>query len=283
MSDSPEDYEYVLYIDEAGDDGLRKVAPIDKGGSSEWLCIGGVLIRARNEEKVAGWIQDIRDDIDANQSEVLHFRRLSPTKRRRACEMLADLPSRLFAVCSNKKNMRAHQNLRAAKRGGEQWFYNYCVRLLMERVTEFCLADSRKHFGEPRTVKVVFSERGGHSYGQTKAYWELLKLQSYAGTTVLSRRVLRHEVLKFGLVDYVSHKSDVGLQLADIVASAFYQAADTSGPRWSLEPAKALRPKMAVEDGSAADFGVVLQPTPAWKADLSAGQKLIFEFYGYDF
>ena len=29
------DYEYVLYIDEAGNDGLARIKPIDKNGASE--------------------------------------------------------------------------------------------------------------------------------------------------------------------------------------------------------------------------------------------------------
>ncbi|MEO8530324.1 MAG: hypothetical protein ABI459_03810, partial [Deltaproteobacteria bacterium] len=44
MSDQVEPYEYVLYIDEAGDDGLKKVMPVDNPGATEWLVIGAVLI-----------------------------------------------------------------------------------------------------------------------------------------------------------------------------------------------------------------------------------------------
>lgn len=283
MSEIAEDYAYVLYIDEAGDDGLKRVAPLDHGGSSEWLCIGGFLVRAENEPLVPSWVDNIRSDIDATQSDVLHYRRLSPTKRRRACELLAKLPCQIFVVCSNKKNMRGHTNERAAKMGGTQWFYNYCVRLLMERVTEFCLYDSREKYRRARPVKVIFSERGNHSYGQTKAYWEWLRAQSIAGTTHLDKRVIRHEVVRFGLVDYVSHKVEAGLQLADVVASAFFQATDTASQKWAIEPAKALRRRVAEEAKSTADFGVVLQPTPAWRADLNPRQELIFRFYGYRF
>lgn len=283
MSDSGEPYEYVLYIDEAGDDGLKKVLPIDPDGSSEWLCIGAVLIRAENENKVDSWVANIREDIAATQSDVLHFRRLSPMKRRRACVLLAELPCRVFAVCSNKKNMRGHNNERAAKRGSEQWYYNFCVRLLMERVTDFCLRDSRKKYSNSRYVKVVFSMRGGHSYGQTKAYWEVLKAQSAAAMTYLDKRTISHEVLHFNLVDYVPHKENAGLQLADIVASAFYQASHTDGPRWSTEPAIMLEARVAKENDSAADYGLVLQPMPPTKANLTENQKLIFEHYGHVF
>ncbi|WP_371931260.1 DUF3800 domain-containing protein [Nioella sp. MMSF_3534] len=283
MSSCSEPYEYVLYIDEAGDDGLRRVKPIDPNGGSEWLCIGGLLIRSQFETEAVDWVKGIRTDINATQGPALHYRDLSPTKRKRACELLAEHPCRLFAVASNKKNMRGHDNSRAARRGGKQWYYNYCVRLLMERVTDFCLRDSSKRFGGPRNVRVIFSLRGGHSYGQTKAYWELLKAQAIGKTTYLNKREIAHQVLRFGLVEYVPHYSLAGLQLADVVASSFYQAADALGPKWAIEPAKALEPRMARESGVVADYGLVLQPSPPWKAALTNDQKAIFSHYGYMF
>ena len=282
MPNSSESYNYVLYIDEAGDDGLKRVKPIDENGGSEWLCIGGLLIRADFEADTVEWVRDIRKNINAVQGPALHYRDLSPTKRRRACELLAEYPCRFFSVASNKKNMRGHNNSRAAKRGGKQWYYNYCVRLLMERVTDYCLQDSSKRFGEPRCIRVIFSARGGHSYGQTKAYWELLKKQATGGSTYLNKREIAYQVLRFGLVEYVPHYSVAGLQLADVVASSVYQAADALGPKWAIEPAKALEPRMGRERGLIADYGIVLQPS-AKKAELTDDQKLIFQHYGYQF
>ncbi|QIE55896.1 DUF3800 domain-containing protein [Pikeienuella piscinae] len=278
---SEEIYDYVLFIDEAGDDGLHRVLPIDENGASEWLTIGGLLIRAENERKLVDWVKEVRYEINARQGPALHFRNLSPTKKRAACDTLAKMPVRDFCVCSNKKNMRGHRNERAATRGGKQWFYNYCVRLLMERVTDFCLLDAIKRHGEPRFLRVVFSERGGHSYGQTTAYWEVLKNQSSAGTTFLAKREIKHQVLSFRLVDYVPHTQNAGLQLADVIASAFFQAANTLSAKWDTAPAKALEPRMAAERGLIADYGLVLQPSPPSAATLTDNQEIIFRHYGY--
>ncbi|TRD21881.1 DUF3800 domain-containing protein [Palleronia caenipelagi] len=283
MHQRSDSYEYVLYIDEAGDDGLRKVKPIDENGSSEWLCIGAVLVRAEYELSTIQWIKDIRSNINAVQGPALHYRKLSPTKRRRACELLAEYPCRLFVVASNKKNMRGHRNYKAEARGSTQWFYNYCVRLLMERATDYCKRDSVKKFNEPRCVRVIFSTRGGHSYGQTKAYWEVLKNQAAGRSTFLNKREICYEVLRYGLVNHSPHYEVAGLQLADIVASAFYQAADARGPRWTTEPAQALQQRMAREGSRIADYGLVLQPSSVKKAELTDNQKLIFTHYGYQF
>ncbi len=283
MVNSPSPYEYVLYIDEAGDDGLKRVRPVDPTGATEWLVISGVLVRQNNEAKVVDWVREVREDINAKQGPALHFRNLSPTKKSRACELLAGKELVCFAVCSNKKNMRGWSNERAARMGGKQWFYNFCVRFLMERVTDLCFRDSMRKYKAPRYLKVIFSQRGGHEYGQTKAYWEHLKAQAASETTYLRKREIRHEVLRYNLVDYVSHTSVAGLQLADVVASAFYQAVDTLDVNNDPNPAKLLFPKMARLNGSAADEGVVLQPTPPSRANLTELQKSIFEFYGYDF
>lgn len=278
--------EYVLFIDEAGDDGLKRVRPIDEKGGTEWLCISGFLIRRRNEEKLDAQLSEIRTDINSIRSSTLHYRRLSPTKKARAAELVARIPSRAFVVLSNKKNIRGYSNLRAAEKHGAasvHWYYNYCVRLLLERATDYCLTSSMKEFGKPKIMKVVFSQRGGHRYGQTKAYWELLKLQANAKSTLLKKREIKPEVLRFDQVDYIPHYLHSGLQFSDIIASAFYQAADTLDTKNDPTPAQKLAPIMAREQKRVSDYGVVLQPFPPEKANLTTLQKEIFAFYGYRF
>jgi hypothetical protein len=54
-----------------------------------------------------------------------------------------------------------------------------------------------------------------------------------------------------------SHKSSAGAQLADVVASAFYQAADTLPPtKWNNEFAKLLKPIVAKDDGFYFNYGL---------------------------
>lgn len=87
------------------------------------------------------------------------------------------------------------------------------------------------------------------------------------------------------LVSHVSPIANAGVQLADVVASAFFQAANTIGPNpWSIEHAKQLR-RIMTQDASGAqkDYGVVLQPTPPCRAALTTDQEEIFRFYGYRF
>jgi hypothetical protein len=51
----------LAFIDEAGDPGLNTVRPIDPNGGTEWLCLAAVVIRAKQDADLAGWIQLIQE------------------------------------------------------------------------------------------------------------------------------------------------------------------------------------------------------------------------------
>ena len=278
----PDPY-YVAFIDEAGDTGLKTVRPIDPVGATEWLCLGAVVTRAKHEPEVTNWVQTILSKAGSKRTD-LHYRYLSASQKRIALGELAQLPLRGFVLASNKKNMRHHRNERAERVGARQWFYNYCLRLLLERVTDFCYRHAVKDRANGRFLKILYSHRSIHSYAQTAAYHELLKMQAKAGALVLTKRRIMWEVIDWRLALPVAHIDSPGAQLADLVTSAFYQAADTLPPaKWTSEFARLLEPIMAKENGSCMDYGVALQPTPTWKAKLNDKQKEIFEFYGYKF
>jgi hypothetical protein len=282
----PPEYHYVAYIDEAGDPHLTKVRPIDENGGTEWIILSAVVIRAKWEPDVTGWITRIKDDLGLDKKGAIHFRNLSPARRLAAAQIVADQPLRAFAICSNKKNMRAYRNRKAEKVSSQEWFYNWCVRLLLERVTAFCEQRRSIDFSgvENCKIKVEFSRRGGHRYSQTNAYTLYLRHQEKAGSLYLKKRQIITDLLNTEIMEHHPHWSRPGLQLADIIASAFYSAANTIGPGiWDVKPAKALSRMMAVENGSARDFGVSLQPMPPWRGDLTSQQRQIFEHFGYDF
>lgn len=285
-------YHYVAYIDEAGDPGIEKVRPDDEPGGSEWLIIGAMLIEASDEACPVRWVRSALTNCSARQR-TLHYINLKEWQKPLVCRTVADLPVNLFAMLSNKKNMRGHTNSRAAARGNvltsKQWFYNYCLRLILERITDCCFRHSVRRYGAPRYVKLVFSNRGGHSYGHAIAYNEILKAQSRSETTLLDRREVKWQVLDRRLQETRTPQEVAGLQLADVVASSFYQAVDILPPTiWNPANAKILKPRMATECGFIQDYGVALQPAKYSQraihseAKLSSRQKEIFEFYEFD-
>lgn len=278
------DYGYIAYIDEAGETGLNKIRPIDEKGSSEWFMLSAIVMRAKWEGDVVEWVRDIRTSIGVRQRPDIHYRTLSPTRKIAVASALAKLPVRAFVIASNKKNMRRHTNEKAAKIPSQQWFYNWCIRLLLERVTSFCSERTQRDHGKRLPIMIEFARCGGHRYSQTKAYQSYLSFQQGGDHLFLQKRQPVRDMLSTDLMFDYPAEQRAGLQLADIVASAFYQAADAHGPgEWAIDGAEALRPIMAKENNQQRDFGVALFPTPAWKANLSDQQKQIFESYGYDF
>jgi hypothetical protein len=61
MSAAPNlpEYEYLAYIDEAGETGLKRILSVDQRGSSEWFILSLVLVPKSEECNLASWVADI--------------------------------------------------------------------------------------------------------------------------------------------------------------------------------------------------------------------------------
>lgn len=288
MSDltKPPAFSYIAHIDEAGDPGIRKVRPIDPDGASEWLVLGCSLIQATRNDEQVGWVRDILNSVGIQRQQALHFRDLLDWRKPRVCEQLAKLPVRLFVLTSNKKNMKGHRNIRAESKSQgiplDQVFYNWCVRLILERVTDYCFQHSMRTYGEPRYVKIVLSERGTHGYARAVWYSQMLKDQSKTGTTHLDVNTINWRVFDTRLIDVVPHQTNAGVQLADVVASSFYQAVDMLPPtKWDPYNARLLRARIAQKDRRFEKYGLMFLPFYYDQAELRPEQIDLFEFYGF--
>ncbi|MAL79263.1 MAG: hypothetical protein CMN55_09150 [Sneathiella sp.] len=276
-------YRYVAYIDEAGDDGLKVIRPIDNNGSSEWLIISAVLVRAERESEVKQWVKDIQDGLWRHNSKILHFAKLNENKKLFVCNQLANLEARYFVVCSNKKNMRGYNNPFAAKIPSKNWFYCWMTRILLERVTNFVNWHSIKETGRPHKLKVEYSNRGGLSYSQMSAYYDWMRLQG-ENTFIKSGRMY-WDVLEYKLLKVYSAEERAGLQLADIVASSFFKACDIYNTgSCDTRFAKLLNPRIAKYKDQPltkpSGYGVKLIPSLK-AANLQTEQEEIFRYYGY--
>lgn len=146
------DYRYVAFIDESGDTGLDLVKPMDPNGASEWLIIGAVVVRAEHEAEMSTWLTDITSQLKGHQRPGIHFADLrKPAKKRLVCSKIADLPMRIFAMTSNKKNMKGYANPFAGSIPSDNWFYCWMTRILLERVTHFVktFGDTPSNGGHP--------------------------------------------------------------------------------------------------------------------------------------
>jgi hypothetical protein len=169
--------------------------------------------------------------------------------------------------------------------GVKDWFYCWLTRVVLERVTHFVREKSLKRYRQIKRVKLVFSERGGLNAGQLYAYYEWIKQQSFNDHLFLPWGDLEWATIHPRLMEVHKHQVNAGLQLADITASAFFQACDKeqSGP-CVVDYAKILRPVMGrypdTRNGLISGYGVKMLPYIT-AAKLDSDQEEIFLYYGY--
>lgn len=279
------DFQYIAFIDEAGDLNTNRVRPIDETGGSEWFVMSAVLIRRHNLSNIHTWQTDILRHLSITQTKFIHFKNLNDRQKLHSCQYLSNLPIRIFVIVSNKRTLRGHDNPRAASKGSKQWYYNWIARMLLERVSDYVGRRSLKDYGVKKLLKVIFSQAGRHSYAQTTAYHELLGYQSRSRSVYLPYRSPDYDVINRHSFDAYHSKSIPALQFADITASAFYAAADNldTGPCISSY-AIALEPRVAFDhQGKHANYGLVFQPTPSHPLQVPADQQTVFRHYGYRF
>lgn len=273
---------FHVYIDEAGDPGV-KPKDTDEPHWTDWFTISAVVVSVSRENEVVDWVYDMAEAVRKRDLTGLHYRNLSDPNRERVCRMLARKPVRLFAVASHKDSMRKHRSRKLGKATDKQ-FYNWCLRLLLERVTEWCYRRCAQEKVDVGPARIVFSERGGHDYHEMRAYFKKLEAQTLTGNLVLNARGLAPGIIKDSLCEVLPHANIAGLQLADIAASAFYQAACSVSPRHNLAPAKSLKPRMATSrpKSEPANFGLLMLPFPHQGTIPEADQE-IFRHHGYVF
>lgn len=273
---------YVAYLDEAGDDGLRRVRNAGSGGASQWLVLSAVVTKVERDSEISGWVKSIIQSLDQPQTTHLHFRSLKDDKRLSACNQLANLPIRIFVTMSHKMNMEGYTNLAAeqARVNKTAWFYCWMSRLLLERVSAYCGQRCLKDYGEPRSLRIEFSDRGGVKIDDIVAYYHYISEQSRLGIMFNKYFDLDWSVMDINQIISRPNNMRAGLQMSDIAASAFYQSVE-SDSRLGLNAtyAEALAPRMARNrNGSVYGFG--LKVMPRWiPSRLPQPQRRIFDFY----
>ena len=230
--------------------------------------------------------------MNSRQMTDLHFAKLTDNRKSLACSMLAEKHVRLFSVISNKQNMQGYSNPFAAEMTtllpGDNWFYCWMTRILLERITDYVAKHSEKKLGRIGKIKLVFSQRGGLRYSQMHAYFQWINMKSVGGKIPL--------FIPWGFVDFrcldqdllqvYEHREMPALKMPDITASAFFRAVDTLDvPSRDASFAKLLRPKIARDPESKmiAGYGVKLLPNMKTlnRFNVPDEKREIFLHYGY--
>ncbi len=210
--------EYFVYIDEAGDEGFGKLASTNKGGQSNWLLLGGIVVSRENDCHLPQWRDEIMDAFPFKRRRDLHFNKLRHEQRVAACRMLSTKRFGACVVGSDKTTIPELRPdlLKIYKSKGH--LYNYLVRYLLERLTSACVDKSN---GRNCRITVTFSKRGGTDYEVMRDYLFLMR----DGKEVIRPvRSIDWTALHPEDVKVEDHSNRAGLQLADVVTSATYAA-----------------------------------------------------------
>lgn len=287
-------YQYIAYVDEAGDPGLANIKPIDSKGSSEWLILSGVLVRASNELRTKDWDRDFRIAGGRKPEHAIHFRKLRDPHQLAVCEELAKLPVRAFVVASNKKNIRRYKNdFAQAQRDtlmdhsqSYSWLYFWLFRLLMEKMTDYAARRAVFDNAPSGLMKIEISRCSHVHYPDLIKYLHWLRIKDRQGTQFITQGAITWSAIDFDLIEDHDHATRSGLVLPDIVASAFFAACDRvdRGRSPNPFPAFKLDKRMARRserrDDTPAFYGVKLFPSFR-DAALDEEQARIFRHSGY--
>jgi Protein of unknown function (DUF3800) len=243
---------YIAYIDEAGDDGIKKIRTETEKGGSEWLVISALVIHAENEPQLFPWLKEIiAKQRRGHQLQYLHFHKLDHTGKISACSCLAEHQVYLFSRISNKINIENYVNKAAEKVNINKTarFYAWMSRLLLEQISNFIAQRTYIDYGHVTKLRVEFSDRGGLEIKQFRNYFDYLRSQSLTGTLYIDQYDLDWSVIDTQEMHSFANKDRAGLQLADTVASAFYCGLEklTDEPP-TPEYARLLEPRMARDD-----------------------------------
>lgn len=253
---------FVVYVDESGCDGFNI-----QDGSSHWLVLSAAVFRKRTEATAVQVVDRVTQELNKKPNKPLHFVDLNHTQRVLYSTRVAAVNMRAVSVIIHKPSI--------TERGAFQiknHLYNYACRLLIERISWLCAAHRRQDEGNG-FAEMIFSHRRTMSYGGLRDYLRSLKM---AGTEINWNAIDPERVRAAKHADYR------GLQIADCVASSFFQGLHcnrfgfTEG-RYAL----ALRPIVWAENRSFAGAGVKLFPAESLKSlDLDGQHQWLARGFG---
>ncbi|MBS7702688.1 DUF3800 domain-containing protein [Chelatococcus asaccharovorans] len=283
-----------MFIDEAGDEGLDKVRPIDPGGASEYFVMAGILVSANRKVALTSGFAEVKRPLGLAPDDELHFRDLKADHQKQAIQAIGAMEVGLVAIVSNKRNMKGYKNRRVEMKNfhvvrgrvrpqNYNWFYNHMFRYLLESASEACLRKCRTSNIPPLPIKIIFAHRANFAYSQTQAYLHKLKLARLSSTPFNNKRQITWPVVDIDGITSDRPKNEPGLQIADCVASAIFQAIDEDNFK-VVQPAylQALSPRFIRKNGTPREFGFKLIPD-GFVGPLSPKQQQSLVAVGYRF
>ena len=216
-------FDFIAYIDEAGDEGFGRLLLPDPGRQSRWFLLGAAIVEGHEDHNVPAWRDYILNRFPNKQKREIHFRDLKHEQKVVVAQELAQLPIKCCITFSNKITLCGSKWANIYKRPGH--LYNYMTRWLLERVTTYCATQALER-GIPGTLKVVFSRRANTDYQSMMDYMLLMK---EGREKIRPVRSIDWRVFDPKDIAVENHSVRAGLQLADAFTSAFFNAVEPNG------------------------------------------------------
>lgn len=203
--------EYVVYVDESGDEGFKFLD--GESGSSRWFVLSAVVIRKLNDLQLVQVAKEARRILKKPDKHALHFRELRHEMRVPYVALIGEAPIKTVNILIHKPSIKNPETFQQSPHK----LYRYATRLLLERVSWLC-RDNAKDNG--CLADMIFSNRSCMSYEELKEYLDLL-LQSSGMTNDVN---IDWNAIKRERVRAVNHEQMAGLQIADAVATSVFCA-----------------------------------------------------------
>jgi hypothetical protein len=266
-------FTHIAYVDEAGDEGLGKLKADQPGGQSRWLLLGAAIMRGADDAGLPKSRDKILARFPKMQRRDLHFRDLKHEQKVVVSQEIAKLPIKACVTLSHKITLLGSRWEAKFKEQGH--YYNFMTRWLLERVTAHCAVEARRE-GIQGRLKVVFSRRRGTDYESMAEYMRFMRDGKEKITPV---RSIDWSVFDPADIAVENHSVRAGLQIADAVTSAFFQAVEPN-VYGNYEPryADALRDIVIRKRSSALNSGVT--PVPSFmKCEADDAQMAFFRSF----
>jgi hypothetical protein len=207
---------FRAYIDESGDEGFKFRTDLSQIGTSDWFVLSAFVTRSTFDLETVKVIDEVRTEFGLHLKKHVHFKDLKHAQKVRYAQMILGKRGRIISVCVHKPSLLEPEKFRKGHR-----LYFYAVRYLLERLTWLVRDyDNQVKYGGDGTVKILFSNRGGMSYPNLKAYLELLRTQKDSGQDIR----IEFDRYSIGDIETQTPGKSMGLQLADAAAGATFNA-----------------------------------------------------------
>ncbi len=235
---------FVIYIDEAGDEGFS----FEKG-SSKWFLLSAVIVRKTEELQTVKLVDKVRDTYRKSPKRPLHFRDLSHMQRLFYVTEIANAQLKTATVLTYKPSIRDVEMFREGYR-----LYFFLTRLLLGLVSKYCQGTCNAQEEGDGSAQIIFSNRSRMSYKEMRKYLNILK-KGWSCKTRIDWSIVKPSQI----MAYTPDKR-MGLQIADAVAGSWYQSVEPNRGFTEERYAKILKPTVCQRSGNYLGNGVRFWP-----------------------